>query len=161
MRASSLARVRHLPALRRHFGTRWLAGRALYALQLRTGVLRRRLPTRTWDDRRFADSLSDPSLADAERYLDYRRAHAPSFFFSAAQREGYAPLLTTWDNAQHSPVLLADSLARGVIRYFEHTDARCGVPPDWHVNPFTGERAPAAHHWSAIGDFGCGDIKVI
>ena len=127
MRRSPLLAVRHLPALQRHFGTRWLAGRALYDLKLRTGVLRRRLPASSWDDRRLADFLSDPSLSDADRYLDYRRAGAPSFFFSAAQREGYAPLLKAWDEGPHSPVRSADSLTGGVMQYFEHTDARSNV----------------------------------
>ena len=29
--------LKHLPALRRHLGSRWLAGRAFYAIKLRSG----------------------------------------------------------------------------------------------------------------------------
>lgn len=150
-----------LPSLRRHLGTRWLAGRALYAIKLRSGLLRRRLPARKWEDETFVASLTDLTLADVERYLDYRRTSAPAFFFAASQRHSFAPLFKNWDDSASNPVSLADSLGRGVMRYFEHTDAKTGFPPDWHRNPFSGEQAPHATHWSQIGDFGYGDIKVI
>ncbi|HEX7517217.1 MAG TPA: alginate lyase family protein [Chthoniobacterales bacterium] len=153
--------LKHLPALRRNLGSRWLAGRAFYAIKLRSGALRRRLPARSWDDESLVDALSDPALADAKRYFNYRRTAGPLFFFAASQREAYAPLLRKWDEDGRNPIALADAVGRGVIRYFEHTDAGSSFPPDWHRNPFTGEQAPSNRHWSEIDDFGCGDIKVI
>lgn len=35
--------------------------------------------------------------------------------------------------------------------------------PDWHLNPFNGQRGDATSHWSAIGDFDAavGDIKTV
>ena len=161
MQTSSAPGLRHLRALQRHFGIRWLAGRSLYALKLRTGVIRRRLPARSWEDAVCADDFSDPALAEPRSYIEYRRARAPVFFFSPAHREEYAPLLKQWDEGPHSPLHPADGLARGMVCYFERTDARCGFPPDWHANPFTGQRAPAALHWTEVGEFDCGDIKVI
>ena len=154
-------KLKHLPALRRHLGSRWLAGRAFYGIKLRSGAMRRRLPARSWDDELLVDALSNPALADAERYLDYRRTAAPRFFFTVSQRESFAPLLKKWDDNARNPIALADAVGRGVIRYFGHTDAGSSFPPDWHRNPFTGEQAPPNLHWSDIGDFGCGDIKVI
>src|SRR5205085_9101233 len=57
--------------------------------------------------------------------------------------------------------IISEQLAQGRLRYFERATIHTGFPPDWHRNPFTGERAPGDQHWSRIGDFDCGDIKVI
>ena len=55
----------------------------------------------------------------------------------------------------------AGDVAAGRLRYFEHTVASTGFPPNWHANPFTGQAAPSDRHWSEITDFDAGDIKVI
>jgi len=36
-----------------------------------------------------------------------------------------------------------------------------GFPPDWHRDPFNGQKAPEELHWSRIGDFDFGDIKIL
>lgn len=50
------------------------------------------------------------------------------------------------------------------IRYFGHKDVKMtAVPPDWHLNPFTGTRTDATQPWWKISDFSsdAGDIKVL
>lgn len=145
----------------RQLGPRWLAYRIGYAAQLRTGALRRRTPTVAWDDIPLAEILSQPELAQPHVYLEYRRTRAPGFFFDAAQRAEFQPLFAQWDDQTSTPQQIGAKLAAGTFRYFEHEAAELGCPPDWHANPFTGQRIAAEQHWSQISDFGSGDIKVI
>lgn len=128
---------------------------------MRTGVLRRKMPALGWNEQPLGNFLTDAALADAQHYLSYRRSLAPEFFFSTSSRPEYRRHFAAWDKDATTPVMLCDELAAGRLRYFEHTAAQTGFPPAWQANPFTGERAPADLHWSEIGDFDNGDIKII
>jgi len=154
-------RVQHLHQLWRHLGPEWLAYRVGYAARMRTGALRRRMPAIGWDEQPLSSFLSDAALADAQSYLDYRRLQAPAFLFAPSSRADYQSFFAAWDENTTTPVMLADELNEGRLRYFGHTAAQAGFPPDWHANPFTGERAPSDIHWSEISDFDSGDIKII
>ncbi len=149
--------------LLRFMGPSWLLFRAHHAWRMRSGYYQRLLPAASWDARPLAAALADSALADPARYLDYRRTQAPRFFFDPAQRPTYAPWLAAWDHdpaaAQPSAVALADAVGRGQFRYFGMHDLAPGLPPDWALNPKSGQRMPTNRHWSTIGDFGHGDIK--
>jgi hypothetical protein len=148
--------------LLRHFGPGWVAYRAWYAFQLRSGWLRRQTPSFEWAARPLAAWLSDPQLADPARYFDYRCKAAPAFFFQPDQRAAFRDYFMAWDQASdRTPIGLAEAVQRGEFTYFDHTNAATGLPPDWHANPFTGQRAPSDRHWSIIDDFSFGDIKLI
>ncbi len=148
--------------LLRYFGLRRLAGRARHSAMMRAGIIRRRMPTATWEAQPLRAALREAGPADPQAYLDYRRHKAPAFFFSPGDKPQYAALFAGWDReSQVTPVSVADGLLRGESRYFEHTTVAAGTPPDWHANPLTGGRTAADRHWSLIGDFGSGDIKVI
>jgi asparagine synthase (glutamine-hydrolysing) len=154
-------KLRHVAELRRHFGSRWLAQRAYYAMRLRAGGLRRRTPLRPWQDAPpvFIPGQSKP--ADADSYFQHRQACPPPFFFSPDSQPAYAALLREFDGECDNPVLEADALERGEFQFFDHHQLKCGVPPNWHRNAFTGSNSPADRHWSTIGDFDNGDIKVV
>jgi hypothetical protein len=128
---------------------------------MRMGVLRRKLPATDWARQPLDGFLKDASLADPESYLDYRRAQAPAFFFAPSHRNDYQRHFAAWDEEAITPISLSEELAQGNMRYFERATAHTGFPPDWHANPFAGLRAPAGIHWSQIGDFDYGDIKII
>ena len=155
-----MERIQHLQQLWRHLGPEWLAYRVGYAARMRTGALRRRMPATDWDEKPLGAFLRDAALAEPQSYFEYRRAQAPTFFFARASRLEYQSHFAAWDE-NTTPVMLADELSDGRLRYFEHTTAEAGFPPDWHANPFTGQRAPSDLHWSEIGDFDNGDIKII
>lgn len=146
----------------RHFGPEWLAFRVKYAAKLRTGSLRRGLPASTWAERPLASFLVNPRRALAEKYLEHRRAESPPFFFEPSQRRQYRHYFSAWDErAPINPVAESERISRGLFRYFGHTPVQAGFPPDWHSNPFTGQRSPNGRHWSEIEDFRFGDVKVI
>jgi len=123
--------------------------------------MQRQLPATEWAAQPLASFLSDQALAEPERYVDYRRNASPSFFFAPRDRERYQPYFAAWDKDGNTPVDVSNEMAQGNLRYFQHETVHAGFPPDWHANPFTGQRAPADLHWSQIRDFGHGDIKII
>ena len=55
----------------------------------------------------------------------------------------------------------APLLLQGQLRYFSHQLTSVSDPPDWFVHSETGVKFPNRGHWSKIGDFGHGDIKLI
>ena len=143
------------------FGTAWMLYRLGYTARQHAGLLRLRLPAMEWDAQPLQMILQDPSLADPEVYLDYRRTRAPAFFFSFKDRWQYADFFSRWDTEERNPVDTAQDIERGVFSYFEHLSLPTGFPPSWHRNPLTGQQTPLDLHWSLISDFGFGDIKII
>lgn len=146
MRTSLTGRLALGARLLRYFGPGWLAYRAGYAMRIRTGALQRQTPMTQW---------SPPPAFNPLTLTPSR------FFFNSTDRPRYQPLLAQWDDEGRTPIASAEDVLAGRLRYFEHTLVTTGFPPDWHANPFTGQRAPADRHWSRIPDFGFGDIKVI
>ena len=155
-----LRRLRLAIALATSFGLRWILFRVQYFVLHRTGMMRRRFRARSWDDAPLADLLKDPSEASADRYYSVRRGAASRFLFDPADRARVGALLQQLGSRD---VILheADSLLDGRWSWFGGPPVQVGTPPDWHRNPFTGQRAPSDIHWSALGDFAFGDIKVI
>jgi hypothetical protein len=156
-----LRTIRHFRQLWHYLGPAWLAYRLSYAVRLRTGLMQCQLPATDWNAHRLNSFLNNPDLIEPESYLNYRRNKAPSFFFSASDRQQYRPFFANWDGESITSLVLCDSLGKGILRYFERISAQVGFPPDWHTNPFTGQQVPADRHWSRINDFSYGDIKVI
>jgi hypothetical protein len=145
-------------------GWPWLAFRLAYAVKIRSGHLRRRMPVKEWSSHPLGPFLKNAVLAEPQRYLEQRRNEAPTFFFNPSQRDAYRKQFESWDAHPlpgMAPLALAEDGKAGILHYFEHATARTGFPPNWHANPFTSQEAPADRHWSRIGDFECGDIKVI
>lgn len=156
-----LNQFRYIRLVQRYLGTRWLVFRTGYAVRLRLGCLRRQTPRSQWHERPLASSLSSSALVTPKAYWDYRRHHASRFFFTSSDRPRYQPLLIRWDCSERTPLTITDEIVASRFRYFSHTLVETGFPPEWHINPFTGEHALSDRHWSDIPDFGHGDIKII
>lgn len=69
--------------------------------------------------------------------------------------------MSRWDSTGSGPVAQADDLANGFVQFFSHERVEVGSPPRWHVDPFSKFEFPRNQHWSQIGDFGAGDIKLV
>jgi hypothetical protein len=123
--------------------------------------MRRRLPATRWEAHPLHEFLRDIHLGDPETYWHYRQSRAPLFFFSSASRSSYEALLKSWDTNMANPVHEAEEMLQGRFVYFSRHHLAIGIPPLWHHNPFTGQHTPTDKHWSQIGDFGYGDIKLI
>lgn len=156
-----IERVQHLNQLWQYLGPEWLAYRLSYAARMRTGALRRKMPASNWEEQPLAGFLRLTSVTTPEDYLEYRRNESPAFLFAPSSRAAYEDCFKAWDKQATTPMDLAEEISQGTLRYFEHTAGQMGFPPEWHKNPFTGQRAPADLHWSEIKDFDSGDMKVI
>jgi asparagine synthase (glutamine-hydrolysing) len=145
-------------------GWRWLAFRLYYAVAIRSGHIERKLPVNDWSSQPLKSFLTDTDRAAPQRYLEQRRSDDPAFFFNPSQIDAYRNFSALWD-AHHmsfiSPATVAENVRAGTLQYFEHAPVHTGFPPNWHKNPVTCQEAPVDRHWSRIGDFGHGDIKVI
>lgn len=145
----------------KYFGLKWIVYRAKYAIQQRLGIIKRQLPSTTWDAQPLDSFLIEAALAQPERYAHYRQTQSPVFFFSATDREKVKHVFEQWDKGCKTPVAIADEISEGQLRYFEHTIGETGTPVNWFRNPFTGQEIQTDRHWTTIPDFGMGDIKVI
>ncbi len=153
-------RFQTLIGLLRHFGPSWLLYRWWYATEIQRGVLRHRLPATTWSREPLAALLTDPRLASPETYRRHRERCDLPFFFSAGALERYRPHFAAWDGAT-TPLAVADDVTAGYLKFFEHHRVRTGFPPAWHANAVSGRQLPADRHWTEIGDFDAGDIKLV
>lgn len=144
----------------KHLGPRWVAFRFSHAIQQKLGAFERRCPRMLWEERPLSTFVSDSQFADPVRFTEHRATGSARFFFSPQDRLGFRPLLVGYDS-EVSPVRVADDLISGRFHYFEFHKVQAGFPPQWHRNPFTNAEIAKNQHWSRIGDFGFGDIKLI
>lgn len=144
----------------RHLGPGWIVFRAAYAARLRFGLLQRATPPRPWAAAPLDAVLAAGSTADPAAYLEAWRRGAPAFLFDPAALPEPA-CFDPWDAAAEAPAAEVEELRRGEVRFFGGGPVYVGCPIAWHSNIAAGLDAPAAAHWSRIGDFGYGDIKLI
>jgi hypothetical protein len=156
-----IRRVLNFYGLIRSLGFPWLKERLWYEFRLRSGLLRRKTPVADWGEKPLKGFFQGTELADPETYGEYRRKGGPPFFFDPDDRIRFSTLFSDWDDGPLNPKLQAEGMKKGNFLYFGQMRVSPSLPPDWHQNPFTGQRAPADLHWSKIDDFGFGDIKVI
>lgn len=137
------------------YGLSSLCFRVKYAMLSISGMLRRRFHVFDWSDRPLQYWMrKDIDLPDSN-YLQWRREHAPTFFFKPNQIHSFK--LPDPDGI----IAKADLILSGRFEYFFKINQKFSGGSSWHSNPFTGERVAPEKHWTQISDFGQGDIKFI
>ena len=155
-----LNNVRNLHSLKQALGARWLAFRLGYALRLRTGLIRKQIPSYRWQDRPLGSWLKKEIPSSPEAYALWRKQNAPVFFFGPLRAGDAAlPRDIPWD--PQLAVAEAERILGGELKYFSHRFLRTGFPPDWHQDPVSGIKVDARLHWSEISNEGEVDIKFI
>ncbi|HEX2994597.1 MAG TPA: heparinase II/III family protein, partial [Anaerolineales bacterium] len=155
-----LNNFRNLNSLYRSLGANWLVFRVGYALRLRTGLIRVQMPAYPWQDRPLGTWLKRGIPSQPEAYAQWRRQHAPKFFFNSLRAERYAvEARAPWD--AKLAVKEAERLLKGGLRYFTHEYFKTGFPPDWHRDPVSGKGLDSTKHWSEISNEGEVDVKFI
>ncbi len=147
-------RVKVLWQLTRYFGPVWVAFRVMYALRMRSGLLARQTPPYEWSERPLAAWLRADTPTEPDAYAQWRSAHKSRFFFDTPLPEYPFP-------ASEELIAEAGAILAGEWSFFTGKARALGMPPDWHLNPITGQKAPIDRHWTRIGDFDFGDIKYI
>jgi hypothetical protein len=145
-------------------------GYVLFRLYLylvhRLGILERKFPRKNWEEVQLGHVLKPGAPAEAESYLQYRRAHASHFFYAPADQSEYGPILAQILGPAGLEALKreAENIGQGRLTYFSRKEApgELGMPPNWFLNPFTGETCLHGVHWSRIPNtWGDTDIKFI
>src|SRR5205823_4392195 len=121
-------------------------------------------PTAT-DWRAELRDVNGRPFADAAAALGEFRARAPARFFAGTAdiAATLAAIRAVDPGAESRTIELADATAGGRHRLLGYDALDYGTPPDWHLNPVHGRRAPLAH-WSKVPylDEGVvGDLKLI
>jgi asparagine synthase (glutamine-hydrolysing) len=130
---------------------------------LRSRYFERRSPAREWDALSWQEWCADETLTDPQAYLEWRRYKAPPFLFTASDFVGWRSQLHAFDESADdlNSLTQAERIRQGIFPHYSTHWLDRGSPPDWHLNPFTSERAENKVHWSRVRDDGCGDIKHI
>ncbi|MDD2367092.1 MAG: alginate lyase family protein [Desulfuromonadaceae bacterium] len=55
----------------------------------------------------------------------------------------------------------AEALLKGKLCYFSDGMKQVGSPPDWFLDPFSGQRLSPGGHWSKVNEFSAADIKTV
>ncbi len=150
-----LNNFRNLNSLFQSLGARWLFFRVGYALRMRTGFIRKQMPSYNWRDRPLETWLKKQVPSKPEEYTQWRKQNSPAFFFNEAKFPDGVP----W-NPQHA-VNEAERVLNGELKYFEHKFVKTGFPPDWNKDPISGKKLDSNKHWSEISDEGDVDIKFV
>ena len=121
-------------------------------------------PTAT-DWRAELRDVNGQPFADAAAALGEFRAKAPARFFAGTAdiAATLAAIRAVDPGAESRTIELAGAAAGGRHRLLGHDALDYGTPPDWHLDPVHGRRAPLAH-WSEIpclDEDVVGDRKVI
>ena len=141
-------------------GLPWVLFRAKYALKMRLGYFEKKLPQRPWQALREREIFDRCIFSGTfESYRQWKSEHLPTFLFSPDDFPQWHPLFEQWKDPEIDREI--ENLKSGKFRYFENEYADCGFPPNWHRNPFSEKEAPNDSHWSRLGDFEFGDIKLI
>lgn len=147
-------RIKLLYQLLRYFGLGWVVFRIFYMVKIRSGFLQRILPAYRWSERPLSYWLRDGIPTSPEAYVKWRSENSGNFFFDNVPLD--FPFATT-----SNVILQADGILRGSWQYFTQNTYDIGMPPNWHLNPLTGQSISATRHWTQISDFDAGDIKFI
>jgi len=121
-----------LPALRR-LGPRAVASVVAYRLACHCGLYRYLLPVQPWDLR--------------------------GEFFSPVPVQTPAPVLS--QTSLETLLAQSESLLSGELDYFSSVRKSIGNPPDWFLDPFSGNLLSQVGHWSTQNEFAAGDIKIV
>ena len=147
-----MSRLRRLLLVVRTLGFGWLMFRVVYALKMRLGWFVFRCPQKDWSywsaERVLSDDVSGYPAADWIR----ERLLAPDRMFPE----------TDWAEASRtSAIHEADEILAGRFSFYSCDRREIGFPPQWNVNPVSGENVASDVHWSRLSDFAFGDIKHI
>jgi hypothetical protein len=157
----NVSRIQHSWNLLKYFGPKWLIYRAWYAARFKSGLVQFQMPATSWGVQPLSAFLKDRSLGEPEKYAAFRKTESPRFFFDPRRAQELQGLFRRWDSRGQSPLATANDVGRGIIPFFSHERTQIGLPPRWHTDPFTGHEFPTDRHWSEIGDFQAGDIKLV
>jgi len=148
----------------RQFGLAWAIKRLWIEFCIRAGFYRIRFPCRDWRHDEYRYWLSSEYPESPKELFQKWYKEGPNHFAPNNSRNFPNDLAELVGNENISSLTAeAEAIRKGRFRYFFKEERYLGFPPDWHLNPFTGGRAPSRVHWTRIPVYSriFGDIKYI
>src|SRR5262245_18055634 len=112
-----LTKIQTYASLYRELGLRWSAFRLVYAVRLRTGLVRLQMPMGEWSD--YENQITNKSSGRVER----------AFFPLVSRSSDLAP-----DDPWNKQLAIeeADRILNGEFKYFAHEFHQARFPLNWH-----------------------------
>ncbi|MDD2272294.1 MAG: alginate lyase family protein [Desulfuromonadaceae bacterium] len=92
-----------------------------------------------------------------QRLLPIRAWNGGSLFFSPEPSS--VPVISP--ESRDTLLERAEALLNGNLCYFSVEMKQVGSPPDWLLDPFSGNRLLPGGHWSKLNEFSAADIKTV
>ncbi len=136
----------------RELGLVPLARYAVYQLALRSGWLRWRTPTFTWEERPLEMWLRSHIPSGPEGYAQYCRTRTQPFFFQDVGRLGISLKAILGDDIE-ALAAEADAVLDGRYRLFGQSEIELGNPPNWGAFALTSSASEKTvvsleRHWT-------------
>lgn len=150
----------------RELGIRPVIEFGLYHAALRSGYIRLRTPSYTWQKRPLSTWLEE-GRQDPKGSLQRRRGEPPARFFFRTDKSFQNRLREIVGNRTQLVTGEADAILRGVFPVFGMAQAALGHPPDWSLSASLDDQEPPARweldsHWTeSAHSGGAGDIKLL
>ena len=94
-----------------------------------------------------------------QRLLPVRPWNGGSIFFEPSTTHLSPPELPS--ECHDAIIAQANLLLEGQLCYFSHQSRQIGSPPDWFLDPISGNRLADSGHWSKLNEFSKADIKIV
>lgn len=157
--SSRIKLVRHLFE---NMGPEWVLYRTKYAIAGKSGLLRRRFPTRDWDGYSLAELLANGVPTDLGELIQYRESSIPKFFPMPIGEDRRLILRDiAGERGVQRTIQIANEVLVGRILYYSRRSVDLGWPVNWLLNPFTGKEHECQTHWCDYPTFSAahGDVK--
>lgn len=146
-------------------GLSWTVFRTSYELKKRTGILKRKFPTKVLCDEEFFNRINRNNLKDKISLANYIKENKNRFLFTSKDLEQFRQFMDEKlsKNDKDKIIEIADKAIEGKIYCFSHWFADFGYPINWHRNPITGYEWPKTKHWADIEELSetSGDVKYV
>lgn len=142
----------------KYYSPKNLCFRLKYAMLLKSSFFAKRFPQYSWSSYSLDELLINKMSSDPVSYRTKIACEKRDNFFFDPSR------FSSFDSSTKDYIISqADAIVAGKVTYFSKLEAQFDGVPDWFKNPFTGQQADSASHWTNIGDFSSeqGDIKFI
>lgn len=133
-----------------------------YALQKRSGILKRRFATVPFDRVQLADHVHSGTPTVPEAYRQFREGAGGRFFFAPGRLPDAALLdKVVSPTGRARTIAVADDYRQGRFLYYNRHVRDLGRPVHWLMNPFSDASHNAQVHWCNYATFSteASDIK--
>lgn len=146
-------------------GILWVIFRSKYEISRKTGLLKRKFPTKHMRDQELFDILKNKKIRTAKDFGNILKEHRNRFFLGTKELDAYREFLMKCLNEKEKTkvINIADNAIDGKILCFSKWEGNFGNPINWHLNPIAKYSWPKNIHWIDLEELSkeTGDVKYV